>query len=380
LEGDKRSPVQGPSAPKNSTQQIKRHPAMNKTGPSTKPNQKPPGISVVNPQYVKALIEEALANPTGPNTPSQTSIPKFPTIRKPENYPPPLPAINDKSIEQLCFTHRSYSHDPNNKDITAHTMNYERLEFLGDSYMNYCVTKILYKRLPNLREGELTNFRSQLVSNENIRHYAMMYGFKGRILLGSGAEKDEVRAEGKAIADVFEAYIGGILTDQPDKGEQVVYKWMSEVTAPQVSETEKIAAKLVTLNKNAKQELYVVLDAQKLPAPVYVMTKQGSTTLDFEVACLVQGMEVGRGVGKNKNDAGTRAAMQALEKLRAFRAVKGISEGGDHGNEGKEKDKNVGRGEMGGKIVEQEFDKSSSLEDDDSDNYSLSEGEIVLSD
>lgn len=243
-------------------------------------------------------------------------------------------------------------------------MNYERLEFLGDSYMNYCVTKLLYKALPFLREGELTRFRSQLVSNDNIRYYAMMYGFKDRILLGSGAEKDEVREEGKAVADIFEAYIGGILTDQPDTGEAIVYNWMAEITAPQISETEKIAAKIATLNKGAKQELYVLLDAERLPAPTYVITKQGSTTLDFEVACLVMGREMGRGIGKNKNDAGTRAAMQVIDKLREAKAMQ------------VGKDEEDGEGKKSG--VEEPDDSLSS--DEDSNNESLSEGEIAVSD
>lgn len=261
-------------------------------------------------------------------------------------------------------------------------MNYERLEFLGDSYMNYCVTKLLYKHLPHLREGELTRFRSQIVSNDNIWHYAMMYGFKERMLLGSGAEKDEVREEGKAVADIFESYIGGILTDQPETGEAIVYKWMAEITAPQILETEKIAAKMATLNKHAKQELYVLLDTEKLPAPVYVTTKQGSTVLDFEVACMVMGKEMGRGVGKNKNEAGTRAAMQAIEKLRAARAA-GATETASEDERGNEHGKSVGaekegkNGKVGESVEEKRYE--SSLEKD-SDNDSLSEGEIIMSD
>jgi len=368
LEGDDTSPVRQQSPSKQRNQRPKPQSAKNKSTSSVKPNQKAPGISAVNPNYVQKLIREALANPTGPNAPSRNAIPKFPSIPKPENYPPPLPPIHDKSIEQLCFTHRSYSHDPNSTEISADIMNYERLEFLGDSYMNYCITKLLFKYLPNLREGDLSRFRSQLVSNENIWHYAMMYGFKERMLLGTGAERDEVREEGKTIADIFESYIGGILTDQPETGEAVVYKWMAEVTAPQILETQKIAAKMSTLNKHAKQELYVLLDAQKLPAPVYVVTKQGSTVLDFEVACLVNGIEMGRGVGNNKNAAGTRAAMQALEK---FRAVRGLSK--SEGGMDNELMENVQNGDTVRNIAAEE-------ESDNADNDSLSEGEIVLRD
>lgn len=301
-------------SPKKAFQPPKQQPSKQRLKPSAKAS--------IDPKIIDNLIAEALAAQTGPNIPASDSIPKFPTIPKPKDYPPPLPPIHNKAIEQQCFTHRSYIHDPLNKDAAASLMHYERLEFLGDSYMNYCVTKILYNKLPDLREGELTRFRSQIISNDNIRHYAMMYGFPDRILLSAGAEKDDVRDMGKKIADIFEAYIGGILTDQPETGEQTVMEWMAKVTGPQVAETEKVAKVILNVNKNAKQELYVLLDAEKAPAPTYVVTREGNTNMDFEVACLVQGKEMGRGIGKNKNEAGIRAAMQVLEKLRACTAKK----------------------------------------------------------
>lgn len=356
------------TSPKKADQQRTSKP-LAKSQDLRKKGQKLPGKISVDDKYVENLIAEALSAPSGPNIPSSNAIPKFPSIPKPEGYPPPLPPIHNKALERQCFTHRSYIHDPANKDAAAASMDYERLEFLGDSYMNYCVTKILYTRLPRLQEGELTRFRSQIISNDNIRHYAMMYGFPDRILLSTGAEKDDVREAGKKVADIFEAYIGGILTDQPDDGEKIVFQWMSEITAPQVNETEKVARMILNMNKNAKQELYVLLDAEKAPAPTYVVTREGSTNSDFEVACLVQGKEMGRGVGKNKNEAGTRAAMQVLEKLRASLKTKATD--GETQLKGEKK----GEGKRKGRRQDEDIgsDVESLLA------ASLSEGEINLS-
>jgi dsRNA-specific ribonuclease len=312
-----------------------------KRRPPPKSGQKQPGSTAVDNVYVENLIAEALAAQVGPTAPSQMSLPKFETIEKKAEYPPPLPPIHDKKLEQQCFTHPSYIHDPVNHSKALSSLHYERLEFLGDSYMNYCVTKILYNRLPDLREGELTRFRSQIISNENIRQYAKMYGFNERILLGVSAEKDDVRDGGKKIADIFEAYIGGILTDQPDTGEETVFHWMKAVIAPQVEQAVEIAGHLSDINKNAKQELYVLTDAAKAPAPVYVVTKEGSTNTDFEVACLVQGKEMGRGIGKNKNEAGTRAAMSVLQKWKVSPLIKNGEKVEDvEGKKGKETDGN----------------------------------------
>ena len=366
--------------PKLAPQQTKSKSTTKSTAPPRKKGQKLPGKVAVDNSYVEALIAEALSTPSGPNAPSSNAIPKFPSIPKPENYPPPLPPIHNKAVEQQCFTHPSYIHDPANKDASSSSLHYERLEFLGDSYMNYCVTKILYKRLPDLREGELTRFRSQIISNDNIRHYAMMYGFHDRILLSYGAEKDDVREQGKKIADIFEAYIGGILTDQPDTGEEVVFKWMSEITAPQINETEKVARMILNVNKNAKQELYVLLDAEKAPAPTYVVTREGSTNTDYEVACLVQGKEMGRGVGKNKNEAGTRAAMQALEKLKATATLKEITtEEVDRTEKPEQKPITAETKNSNGRQVKDKYPAESSSEDESSSDESLSEGEIDIS-
>jgi len=341
-----------------------------------KRNQKPPVKALIaNDPLVSNLISEALSQPSGPFLPNSNAIPKFPDIEKPQDYPPPLPPIHDKVLEQQCFTHPSYIHDPLNKDGASSSMHYERLEFLGDSFMNYCVTKILYNRLPGLREGELTRFRSQIISNENIRYYAIMYGFQERLLLSSGAEKDEIRDAGKKIADIFEAYIGGVLTDQPADGERVICEWMAAVIAPQVEVAAKIAHNILNINKNAKQELYVLIDAEKLPAPIYVVTREGSTNTDFEVACLVHGKEMGRGCGKNKNEAGTRAAMQVLDKLRATTVqIKKNDEGDGEVTVGK----NKGIKKARENDTVESTEKSSGVEMEGSSDESLSEGEISV--
>ena len=369
------------TSPEKAAQQAKSKPTTKSTAPPRKKGQKLPGKVAVDNAYVEKLIAEALSTPGGPYLPSSNSIPKFPSIPKPDNYPPPLPPIHNKALEQQCFTHPSYIHDPANKDNTSSSLHYERLEFLGDSYMNYCVTKILYSRLPDLREGELTRFRSQIISNDNIRHYAMMYGFQDRILLSVGAEKDDVREQGKKIADIFEAYIGGILTDQPDTGEQVVFKWMSEITAPQINETEKVAKMILNVNKNAKQELYVLLDAEKALAPTYVVTREGSTNTDYEVACLIHGKEMGRGIGKNKNEAGTRAAMQALEKLKASSLKKQSAEEVNQVEKSDEKSTEGNTIETKKSNREKLMEKSpaGSSSDESSSDESLSEGEIDIS-
>ena len=63
--------------------------------------------------------------------------------------------FNDLSLLNLALTHRSCG-----------SKNNERLEFLGDSLLNYIISALIFDKFPNLSEGELTRIRSELVSRK----------------------------------------------------------------------------------------------------------------------------------------------------------------------------------------------------------------------
>ena len=267
----------------------------------------------------KSAVAKKLINTPTASTdpPTRISLSDFNSVAKPEDYPPPLPSIHDKTLERQCFTHRSYM-----SSIT----DYERLEWLGDTFLNYCVARILYNRLPKSQEGELTMFRSHLIRNKNIREYALMYGFPKRLLRGEIGQK--LGGPEKVDADTFEAYIGGVLMDQPETGEEVVFEWISKVTEPQINEFTKLR---LGYNKKAILQLQARLTAENAAAPKYMHLRGTNKDHETEYACLVQGMEivegawkqidkdtwneVGRGIGKTAKEAQIRAAMHVLEEL-----------------------------------------------------------------
>jgi ribonuclease-3 len=65
---------------------------------------------------------------------------------------------------QTAFTHRSM----NIKNSKGHTVNYERLEFLGDSIIGTVIAHYLYLEVPSGDEGYLTKMRSKIVSREHL--------------------------------------------------------------------------------------------------------------------------------------------------------------------------------------------------------------------
>ena len=255
--------------------------------------------------------------PASAGSPTRISLSKFASVPKPRDYPPPLPPINNKILERQCFTHRSH--------LSSMT-DYERLEWLGDTYLNYCVARILYSRFPQSQEGQLTMFRSHLVRNKNIREYALMYGLPKRLLKGVNGVKNGVSE--KMEADMFESYIGGLLIDRPETGEQVAFEWISKITEPQIDEFTKLRP---GINRKAIRQLEALLDGESVAAPTYACLRGKKTDDEFEAACSVQGREivngawsevrkgtwkeVGRGIGSTEHEAKLRAAMHVLEQL-----------------------------------------------------------------
>ena len=71
----------------------------------------------------------------------------------------------DIHLFKEAFTHPSYTNENKGK-------NYERLEFLGDSVLQYYVSKFIYEKYPEKPEGELTLLRSKLVREESLARFS----------------------------------------------------------------------------------------------------------------------------------------------------------------------------------------------------------------
>lgn len=134
------------------------------------------------------------------------------TIYKLTGYYP-----KDLKYYQKAFTHRSF----NVRDDHGKLINYERLEFLGDSILGTIISKYLFDNAPSRDEGYLTKMRSKIVSREHLNELGKEMG-----LLTHVKSKIENAHFGENIyGNVFEALIGAIYLDQGfDKCEAFVYK------------------------------------------------------------------------------------------------------------------------------------------------------------
>jgi ribonuclease III len=108
---------------------------------------------------------------------------------------------NPKLLVQ-ALTHRSFSSDHN-----------ERIEFLGDSVLNLAVAGLLYERLGELPEGDLSRARANLVKQETLHHIAVQLGLPELLKLGEGEMKSGGQKRPSILADALEAVIGAVFLD-----------------------------------------------------------------------------------------------------------------------------------------------------------------------
>lgn len=197
-------------------------------------------------------------------------------------------------LAERALTHRSYSIDHN-----------ERLEFLGDSILNFIIAEVLYERFPRAAEGDLSRMRSRLVKGETLADIARGFQLGDSLKLGAGELKSGGHRRESILANVVEALIGAIYLDAGlDACRLRVLAWYS-ARLSQLTPGD--------LNKDAKTRLQEMLQARAQPLPVYrlVETSGADHRQQFHIACEIAVLPdpfLGRGSSR-------RAAEQAAAEL-----------------------------------------------------------------
>ncbi|KAK6523909.1 hypothetical protein TWF281_001874 [Arthrobotrys megalospora] len=245
-----------------------------------------------------------------------------PTVKRAKIWPPELPPIKNDDIRKQVFSHKSII-DGASSMIGEAGLHNERLEFLGDSYLGAIVTRYIFSRFPNFREGAMTNIRSSIVGNKNIQEWCVMYKLDKRLITGEGKHAELV-ARSKTLADLFEAYVGGLLLDS---GPEVVDEWLKDLMEPRMKEAAEEYNREKPLNKTAKNELTRLIGGKNAQIK-YDWDGRGGGNQGgycFEVYFTGWGITkklLGKGWGPNKTDASIRAAMNVLEEGTALWEVK----------------------------------------------------------
>ncbi|WP_372833714.1 ribonuclease III [Pontibacterium sp.] len=207
--------------------------------------------------------------------------------------------FNDPSLCELALTHRSCG-----------KRNNERLEFLGDSILNFVIAEDLYERFPQAREGELSRLRAGQVKGETLAEIARELGFGDYLRLGSGELKSGGFRRDSILADSVEAVIGAIYLDSDmDTVRGFILGWYK-------ARLEQINLK--KSQKDSKTRLQEFLQSRRIALPQYELIKVEGEAHDqtFYILCHVEMLEQPtKGIGSSRRQAEQEAARAAIELL-----------------------------------------------------------------
>jgi ribonuclease-3 len=206
--------------------------------------------------------------------------------------------FSDRSLLERALTHRS--HDP--------AFSNERLEFLGDSVLEFVVTGYLYAS-SGLDEGMMTKVRVSVVSRAALAEVAGRIGVGEAVVLGSGEAEAGGRRKASILADTLEALLGAVYLDGGiESARRVVLAHWAPLIADQMAAPGE---------RDYKTRLQELL-AQGGQTPSYMAEGEGPEHARVFFATVAAGGRVlGMGMGTSKKRAEQAAARQALDTLEA---------------------------------------------------------------
>lgn len=176
----------------------------------------------------------------------------------------------DITLLKRSLTHRSLGED-----------NFERLEFLGDSILNYMVARELFDHQPESSEGELSRLRATLVKKETLALLAQSISLGDYLLLGQGERKSGGHRRESILADGLEAVIGAVLLDG---GWKACHALILRLFKDKFSFAQPLN---VISGKDPKTRLQEYLQKMKKPLPVYEIIEVTGKDHEqiFKVSC-----------------------------------------------------------------------------------------------
>jgi ribonuclease III len=196
-----------------------------------------------------------------------------------------------------ALTHRSLDADHN-----------ERLEFVGDAVLNCAIALILYRRFPQVPEGELTRVRANLVNKDTLHRLAQALELGRSIRLGEGELRSGGSARPSILADTLEAVFGAVFLDG---GFEAANATIERAYAAELSDVDPAG-----VAKDPKTRLQEWLQGRRLPVPEYaIVAVAGEAHMQtFQVECRIPALGIAvSGLGSSRRGAEQAAAALAYD-------------------------------------------------------------------
>lgn len=210
-----------------------------------------------------------------------------------------------KNIDLLkkALTHTSYANE-------NHIESNEKLEFLGDSILEFISSKYIFNNYSFLKEGEMTKVRADVVCEKSLHKVALKHNFSDFLYLGKSQLMSGEEVRPAILADSVEAVIAAIYFDS-DLGQAEKF----------IVENLKDAIDVASHHVGMKDYKTVLQEKLQVHGDVdikYVILEEKGPDHDktfvAQVSC--NGKKLAVGNGKNKKSAEMDAARKALEKIK----------------------------------------------------------------
>ena len=213
--------------------------------------------------------------------------------------------FKDRAFLETALRHASFC---NEQQPPERLEDNERMEFLGDAVLDLVVGHGLMTRYPQLREGELSVTRAQVVSEAGLSEVAGQLGLGQWLMLGKGEEKSGGRTKPSILADAFEAILAAVYLDGGfDAAQEMVHRLLAH-------RIETVEFKGFYDFKTRLQE---TAQARMKATPTYHVVQELGPDHNkrFVVAVTIGTDEWARAVGKSKKEAEQMAAAEAHFRL-----------------------------------------------------------------
>ncbi|MDR2985408.1 MAG: ribonuclease III [Nocardiopsaceae bacterium] len=211
--------------------------------------------------------------------------------------------VDDQLLDRALM-HRSFAYE--NGGLPTN----ERLEFLGDSVLGLIVTDTLFRKHPDLPEGNLAKLRAAVVNSRALAGVARGLRLGSYVRLGKGEESTGGRDKSSILADTLEAVIGAVYLDG---GMEAADPLVHRLFDPVIARSARLGAGL-----DWKTSLQELTASEELGGPEYMVEESGPDHQKFFRAVAKVGGQVwGEGAGRTKKEAEQQAAEAAWTAISA---------------------------------------------------------------
>lgn len=207
--------------------------------------------------------------------------------------------VESSDLYKEAFTHKS---------LLASGKNFERLEFLGDSLLGAKITELLYMAYPNHEEGDLSRWKSAIVSQQTLAEICDELELTKYLKCKESEFSSLVKNE-RIKASLLESLLGAYYFS---KGDTALSELVKSLFLSKIEDASEVFSNQdpKTIYQERAQKIFKV-------TPTYKTLEQTgpSHAPEFVVAVLLENEEIEIGRGKSIKEAQMKAARGAIKKM-----------------------------------------------------------------